>query len=100
MILSIFYITATILLNMWVALWSGFTDKIFSYLNLDLNSIAISVHTLIQPAYYFNGLFPVQDFLNFIARILLFLMLLGTFNAVMYLWSKIPFIGKGGHDSV
>lgn len=48
----------------------------------------------LQPIYYFKGILPVNDILDFIGNMLLVLYVLGLWNVIMYFYSKVPIVGK------
>ncbi len=77
-----------------LAILGGLVSAVFSVFSLPIAAIQSSMVTLLSPVYYLKGIMPVTDMLNIMGYLLGFYSSLFAFNVVMWIYGKIPFIGK------
>jgi len=65
-----------------------------SFISLPITAFSNALIFIFQPVYYWKGLMPVDTMLDIIGYTAGFFSALFAFNVVMYLWSKIPWLGK------
>ena len=89
MIGDFFFLLASIVLN----LIAGVFNVAATYFNLPLSQITDGIAYWIAPAYYFQGVMPVDTMLQIIGLTLALLSAIFALNVFEWLWHKIPFLG-------
>lgn len=64
-----------------------------SVFNLPFDSIQSSISFYLTGIYYWKGLIPVSDVLNFFGYVLTWMTVIFSINAAEWMYHKIPFLG-------